>query len=181
MTPITSDAFLAAWKTVASSRAAEIENLWDALREYTSMIFHGDRALIADVAAELHLLCYPHTYYHTDAILYTDEDIVPRTEEKGHWFRSFKVAFEHEHKWNDDLYQEISHLLVLRSQLSVIVTYPPDRDTDRLNYFHQIISTSPCANELHANRNFLLILGYRKPQHWEGLVYQRDNWEPLSP
>jgi hypothetical protein len=143
------------------------------------MIFNGERALIGEVATALNLNCYPYTYYHTDAILYTDHDIVPRTEDKGHWFRSFTVAFEHEHKWNDNLYQEISHLLVLRARLSVVVTYPTDHEDERLKYFHEIITTSPCADELHTNRSFLLILGYRQPQQWKGLIYQKDGWLPL--
>ena len=172
--------FLRAWREVAAHRQVELLANWsDDLPKYTSIILEEKGCVIEKVAEQMGLCCYAE-YYHTDAILYTKADLVPERIPNQWWFRGIKVGFEHEHIYNNCLYEEISHLLILHSELSVIVTYPPPgnfKNLEYLQYFHTLIKDSPRAEELDAKENFLLIFGYRDPLVWRGLVYKNDWWE----
>jgi hypothetical protein len=175
--------FLRAWREVTAIRRDDLLANWSAnLTKYTSIIQKDKGCVIDEVAQKLNLKSY-NEYYSTDAFLYSEEDLVSDVNPGQKWFRGIKVAFEHEHIYNKRLYEEISHLLILHSELSVLVTYPPPGDfrhLEHLDYFHSIIQGSPRAEELDENENFLLIFGYRDPLEWKGLVYKNDWWEEIA-
>jgi len=180
--PIASE-FLKQWIVSANERDADLLANWNAdLGKYTAIIKDETDSVIDKVAERLKLIAYSE-HYHTDAILYREEDLVPGAG-KG-WFRGIKVAFEHEHIYDKRLYQEISHLLILHSGLSVVVTYPPEgerKDSELMHYFHSLIRGSPRYNELDEKENFLLIFGYREPKlEWKGLVYKNAGWKECLP
>src|SRR5579862_6477736 len=159
----TAHEFLQAWREVTALRQNELLENWHKRRKYTSLIQGEEGCIVEEVGRKLDKLdCYSE-YYHTDTIFYAEADLVPERAGNQTWFRGIRVAFEHEHSYDKNLYEEISHLLILHSKLSVLVTYPPGRhymDAPNLEYFRSIIKGSPRGDELDANENFLLILGY---------------------
>jgi hypothetical protein len=174
--------FLRAWREVAALRQDELVTNWYKRRKFTGIIKDEKDCIVEKVAEKIGLTSYSE-YYHTDTIFYAKEtDLVPKIPENQTWVRAIKVAFEHEHSYDNKLYEEISHLLILDSLLSVVVTYPPKgdfKDLPHLPYFHSIIKDSPRANELDENENFLLIFGYPEPLEWRGLVYKNDCWKEI--
>jgi hypothetical protein len=174
--------FLGAWREVAALRQVELVANWHKRKRFTAIVKDERGCIVEKVAEKIGLTSYSE-YYHTDTIFYDKAaDLVPEIPENQTWVRGIKVAFEHEHSYDNKLYEEISHLLILHSQLSVIVTYPPRgdfRDLPHLQYFHSIIKGSPRANELDGNENFLLIFGYLDPLEWKGLVYKNDWWKEI--
>jgi hypothetical protein len=172
--------FLDAWRTAASKRSDQILSAWWDRKPYTSVILNNQDCLLVDVARELGLLAYPRNYYSVDGLLYSEQDLVPGRPENRFWLRSMSVAFEHENEFNRNLYQEIAHLLILRAQLSVVVTYWPGYHEENMSYFHSIIKTCPHAPELHDNESFLMILGRCDPLEWDGYVYKKDRWRQLG-
>jgi hypothetical protein len=175
--------FLRAWRDVAALRENELLANWYNRTPFTAIVKDERGCMVEKVSETIRLSCYSE-YYHTDTIFYDKEtDLVPEIPANQTWVRAIKVAFEHEHSYNNKLYEEISHLLILDSLLSVCVTYPPEgdfRDLPHLQYFHSIIRGSPRANELDGHENFLLIFGYRDPLKWRGLVYKNDWWKEIA-
>lgn len=171
--------FLLAWGDAASKRSEALQKNWHNYKKYTSIILNTENCLLDDVAIKMKLYSYPRNYYSVDGILYTEKDIVPEKKENEYWFRSISVAFEHEHVFDKDLFKEIAHLLILRSELSVIVTYPPRGVQPLMEYFHSIINDCSHAGELDLKRNFLFIFGYTDPLEWEGLVYTKTGWQKI--
>jgi hypothetical protein len=175
--------FLRAWREVVDPRQDELVANWHKRKIFTAIVKDEKDCIVDKVAEKLGLRCYPE-YYHTDTIFYDKAaDLVPGIPENQTWVRGIKVAFEHEHSYDYRLYEEISHLLILHSQLSVVVTYPPPanfRDLEHLNYFHELIRDSPRGKELSENENFLLIFGYCDPWAWKGLLFKNDWWEEIA-
>lgn len=180
MTTFSSRRFLQVWSEITARRSQELIAKWDMRPEYTSIILAGGDCIIGKVAEELGLTYYPNTYYHTDAILYSEANLVPERNENQWWFRGISVAFEHENVYNKRLYEEISHLLILHSELSVVVTYPQRGEAKHLLYYHSIIQGSPRAKELDKEESFLLILGYCGPLEWKGLIYKNEGWKEIA-
>jgi hypothetical protein len=101
----------------------------------------------------------------------------------GTWLRGVKIAFEHEHSYYKRLYEEIGHLLIVHSELSVLVTYPPLGKHETLKHmggFHALVKGSPRRAEHNAKENFLMIFGYENPWGWKGLVYNDDGWKQIG-
>ena len=140
--------FLGKWIEAASKHSTALVENWEKLGTYTSIILNNDDCILTEVANSMSLRSYPRNYYSVDGILYTDHDLVPKRKENEYWFRSISVAFEHEHNFNHNLYQEIAHLLILRSELSVIVTYPEGDESPLMTYFHDIIKNCSHSKEL---------------------------------
>jgi len=177
--------FLQAWRQITSQLELEKQLLdnWTNLEKYTALIQEDVDCVIDRVAKKLNseLKCY-NEYYCTDAVLFFENDLVPETKTGTTWLRGINVTFEHEHIYNKRLYEEISHLLILHSALSVIVTYPPPGDVknlEHLPYFHSLIKDSRRAKELDEKENFLLIFGYRSPLQWKGLIFKNDGWKEI--
>ena len=177
---ITSQEFYSIWKDVVSINKETLLAKWKLFRAYTYEIINKDHSVIETVAKELGLCCYTTNYYSLDSVLYTKEDVVPHIKENTHWFREIKVAFEHENSFNKNLYQEVSHLLITRCQLRVLVTYPNNNKNHILEYLHEIIKGTSIEKEISDSESFLLILGYETDFEWEGLVYKSNGWFKIS-
>ncbi len=176
---VTSHRFLHAWRETAIKKESAILDAWENYGEYTRVILDDADCLFTDLAQKLNLLVYPKDYYSMDGVLYTEKDLVPESPKNQTWLRSITVAFEHENTFNKNVYQEIAHLLILRAELSVLVTYPPSDDNNLMDYFHRIISECPHASEIDKKENFLMIFGYRDPLRWSGYVYKTDRWRSI--
>lgn len=180
----TAHKFLCAWREVASFRQDELVANWYKRKRFTAIVKEEEDCIVEKMADKIGLTCYAE-YYHTDAIFYDKgTDLVPGIPGNQTWVRGIKAAFEHEHSYDNKIYEEISHLLILASLLSVVVTYPPKgdfRDLPHLPCFHSIIKGSPRADELDAKESFLLIFGYLDPLEWRGLVYKNDWWKEIQP
>jgi hypothetical protein len=174
--------FFCQWKKVAAFRLDELLTNWSKRKKFTSIVKDEEECIVEKIAENLGLRCYSE-YYHTDTIFFDDDDLVPEKADGQTWVRGLKIAFEHEHSYDNKLYEEISHLLILHAPLSVVVTYPPPggfAELPHLQYFHKIIDGSPRAKELDANESFLLIFGYPEPAHWRGLIYKSEGWKEIQ-
>lgn len=179
MIQVPAQKFLAAWRNATSSCSEELSSAWFEYELYTSLVLKHPNCILERVARELGLSAYLSNYYSVDGLLYSQEDLVPGTPKKQTWFRSLSVAFEHENDFRS-VYQEIAHLLILRAQLSVVVTYSPKFDEKRMNYLRSIIDPCPHASELDAHESFLMILGRRDPLDWDGYVFKRGGWKRVA-
>ena len=173
---ITSKEFYSIWKDVVTINKETLLEKWRYFKDYTNEIINKDNCVVGAVANELGLSCYTRNYYSLDSVFYTKEDLVPHIKENTHWFREIQVAFEHENSFNKNLYQEVSHLLITRCQLRVLVTYPNNNKNHILEYLHEIIKGTSFEKEIADSESFLLILGYETNFEWEGLVYKSDGW-----
>ncbi len=171
--------FYSAWIDTVNGRKDHLLKIWRNSKPYTSYIKGDDNSVMDEVAKRLNLLCYPHDYYSIDTILYLPVDKTPKTTENSYWFRDIRVAFEHENNFRSGLYQEVSHLLITKCDLRVLVTYPNEDTTNELNYLHEIISGSRQSISISDEESFLLIFGYESSFEWEGLIYKQDNWKKI--
>jgi hypothetical protein len=173
--------FFQAWIEAAAARKEELIENWHQRRSYTSIIQKEPKTSIVDkVAGTLNLRCFTE-YYSTDVIFYSNGHEVPGRKPDSTWVRGIEIAFEHEHSYDKNLYQEISHLLILHSKLSVLVTYPASDDLkkiEHLDYFHGLIKDSP-KKDVAEQENFLMIFGYKDPFKWRGLVYKDEGWKEI--
>lgn len=98
--------FFKAWCKVVNEKDRKniLLDKWSKSKEYTDEIINNENAAINAVAVELNLLSYTRNYYSIDSVLYLKDDLVPNIKIGTHWFREIKVAFEHENKYNNDLY-----------------------------------------------------------------------------
>jgi hypothetical protein len=175
----TAKAFYDAW-LIAISRQ-EVMDLWPKFRDFTTLIIHRHDGIIVQVATELNLTAWNDNYYHIDSVLYNEkEDKVHGCPEWKTYLHHIRVAFEHENTFNDDLYQEISHLLITSCDLRVLVTYPnTSLLEEKLAVFHEMIHCHPHQKQFSEQENFLIIFGYRDGPRWEGRVYKSDHWIKL--
>jgi hypothetical protein len=178
---ITSKAFFQAWlETVNNERRKSylLEN-WTNLQTYTNHIMGDDDSVMKEVAKKLNLLCYDYNYYHSDTILYKEEDLVEDRPTNTTWLRDMRVVFEHEHNFNSGLFQEVSHLLILNSDIKVLVTYP-DGDGNgnakaELAFLHRVIKGNRLSKEISDNESFLIIFGYKENYKWKGFVFKEGD------
>ncbi len=89
------------------------------------------------------------------------------------------MAFEHENNFRSGLYKEVSHLLIVNSDLKVLVTYPNEDTTNEMEYLHTIINGTSIQKDLSDNESFLVILGYETDFEWEAFVYKEDKWNQI--
>lgn len=135
-----------------------------------------------DLATELSLKCYVQ-YYYIDAVFYSPkEDLTPGIPPNTTALRKIRIALEHENNFNHNLYQELSHLLLINCDLRVIVSYPNNYDqTDVREHLLRIISTDPALKI--ENESVLLIFGVRGKAsdiYWEGYKYKDRKWEIIK-
>jgi len=179
MKPITSSEFFKSWLKVVNSKKNELLKVWNKAKDYTAAILGNEDSVICEIAKDLNLNAYPKDYYSIDAILYKEEDRVPEIPKEYYWFRAIRIAFEHENDFNSGLYQEVSHLLITKCDLRVLVSYPNGEIDSQLDYLHKIIKGTDSAKELSAKENFLIIFGYENGFQWEGFVFKLDSWKRI--
>ena len=177
---ITAKEFFNKWKDVVKQRQKILENNWRNNALFTNEIINKDNSVIEEIATELGLLSYTSNYYSIDTILYSKEDLVPKINENTYWFKEIKVAFEHENRYDKNLYQEVSHLLITRCDMRVLVSYHPHDKEPISDYLHEIIKGTSFEKEISDNESFLLILGYENKFQWEGFVYKSEKWTEIN-
>ena len=175
-----SRSFFEAWLKAVEKRKTELLKVWGTAKEFTPRIIGGEDSVLSAVAHDLGLKSYEADYYSLDSILYLPEDRVPHIPENAYWFRDIRVAFEHENFFNSGLYKEVSHLLITRCDLRVLVSYPQRDTAQELSYLHEIISGTRQAQEISSAENFLIILGYEEGFIWEGMVYSVGKWKEIK-
>lgn len=179
---ITPQDFFTAWKRVCEPRKPRLLNEWTSCPNFTAEIFDVDEAVVEGLARELKLDVYGG-YYSIDAVFINREaDRVHCAPPKQNWFQNIRIAFEHENIFRSGLYQEVSHLLITRADLRVLVSYP-DNESDlstELENLAVIISNSGLASSDPA---FLFIVGERINSNtdilWRAYTYQENQLLPL--
>ncbi|HLP64755.1 hypothetical protein [Flavobacterium sp.] len=176
----TSKDFFQAWLNVVEQpeRLATLKTIWSNYSEFTNEIITNENSVIDDISKTIGLKVYKRNYYSLDAIFYNVEDKVPETNSNTYWFKDIEIAFEHENTYNNNLFQEVAHLLITRCNLRVLVSYPQNDKEPVSNYLHKVISSCNIANEISVKENFLFILGYHYDGkcEWEGWIYQLNEW-----
>lgn len=182
--PITAPTFFNAWKRACEGRKEALLEAWPRAKPYTAQIFHVEDAVIKGVAEELELDVYSG-YYSVDAIFIRKGkgDRVHCAPSNQNWFHNIRIAFEHENSFRSGLFQEVSHLLITRADLRVLVTYPEGYDlAAELKNLEQIIKESDLGT---ADPAFLFIAGKRIESNtgieWCAYTYQQGNLEPMKP
>jgi hypothetical protein len=186
----TAAAFYTAWLNAVNAEdlPEKFIDLFPTSTELTSLVIHRHNGIIVRVANELGLKAWNGDYYDIDAVLYSDEkDEEGEAQDKVHgcpdnltYLHHIRVAFEHENAFNDNLYQEIAHLLITNCDLRVLVTYPNTELTEWLPWFHKMIRRHPQQADFAEQENFLLLFGYREGPRWEARVYKTEDWKLLS-
>ncbi|RZK45321.1 MAG: hypothetical protein EOO61_00210 [Hymenobacter sp.] len=179
MDKISSNAFLKAWADTVDSRKERMLSLWRQPKPFTAYVKGNEESIMQEVATRLDLLCYHRDYYSIDTVLYKAEDLVPGIPEGSFWFKDIRVAFEHENNFNNNLYQEIAHLLITDCDLRVLVTYPDGNIDSILDYLHRIISSNRKATTFSQEESILMIFGYEADFRWKGSVYKSEGWKNL--
>ncbi|MBN8712258.1 MAG: hypothetical protein BGO12_18035 [Verrucomicrobia bacterium 61-8] len=184
---ITSPAFFEAWVAVSAERKAALLEKWVSYAQYTAEIFDGKESFVKAVAGKLvdasrglDVYC---GYYSLDAVFFEETDRVHCAPDGQNWFQNIRIAFEHENDFNDALFQEVSHLMITRADLRVLVSYPGNEVelTKQLECFAEIIGR---ANFAGADPAFLFIAGQRDSSLtnivWRSYVYDGKEMIPLS-
>jgi hypothetical protein len=179
MTKVNATSFFKIWFETVHNRKEQLLRIWRNSREFTHYIRNHEDSVLKEVAKKLDLLCFPHDYYCIDAIFFKEEDRVPDIE-YATWVRDIRIAFEHENYFDSGLYKEVSHLLLINSDLKVLVTYYPQGDHEpQLEYLHKIIKGGRQSKSLSDDEGFLLILAAENGFLWEGFVYKEDGWKEI--
>lgn len=195
LTVITPCQFFECWKAACLAQQTALLSTWEQSKNYTGSILrnHPPGSVIAQVAACLGLTSYCE-YYWLDAILFKeagegqDGDRVKNVPPGQTWVHTIRVAFEHEGDFRSGLFQETSHLMIMRAELRVLVTYP-ERDADDSAFFQSELAR--LAEIIRAtglpDPAFLLITG-RRTHHdgsnwtnieWKGYLYSGGKFVPL--
>lgn len=169
--------FYSSWKDVITDRQAEVFEHWESRTAFTNFIIKSDDSVLLDISKKIGFECYNKDYYHIDAVFYKQEDLLPEFSE-GCYLANIRIAFEHENDFNSGLFQEVSHLLQVNSELKVLVSYPKNSEVEaqELQKLHYIISKSRQAAEIATNEGFLIIMGHGEPYEWKGWLYDSRGW-----
>lgn len=173
--------FFKYWCETLDERAQEVSSEWGSCKGYTNLVIHSESSIIIDIAKRLNLHCYNGDYYYIDSVLYDEADYIKDFPSQC-YLTDIRIAFEHENNFKSGLYQEVSHLLLINSDLKVVVSYPPSEqaENDELEYLHKIISSSRPASNLAENDGFLFIMGHENPYSWKGWLYKHEQWHQIA-
>jgi hypothetical protein len=173
--------FFEVWKQVCGTQQGDLVAAWKCgNHDYTTQVLHANGAVLAETAKKLELHVNSN-YYSLDAIFTYERDKVTCAPETQNWFQNIRVAFEHENSVCSGLFKEVSHLLITRADLRVLVTYPDKEDfSDELKQLAEIIRNSDLAK---TDPVFLLITGWlNKFQEieWSAFTFQRSELLPMK-
>lgn len=182
---ISPNQFFRAWLSVCGRRVHELLANWDAAK-LTSLMLNRSDDVATDVAHELGLKVYGN-YYCLDAIFFDEGDLLQNRPAGETWVQNIRVAFEHENYFTSGLFKEVSHLLITRADLRVLVTYPEGNDVGpELERLATIVRNSNIGDAA----NLLIIFGRRSPEEasgswtdivWEAREFVDDGWALLEP
>lgn len=179
--------FFTAWQAECSVQRKVLLEAWDSSPDYTAAVLRNYPAgsVVAEVGRRLNLATYCE-YYGLDAIFFADRNERNDRNDRVHcsplgqtWVHTIQVAFEHENHFASGLFQEVSHLLITRADLRVLVTYPDDGEAAELDRLSQIIKATKLDDPA-----FLLITGKRDDKQdgiwtnivWTGRVHTKEGW-----
>lgn len=183
--------FFTAWQAECSVQRKVLLEAWDSSPDYTAAVLRNYPAgsVVAEVGRRLNLATYCE-YYGLDAIFFADRNERNDRNDRVHcsplgqtWVHTIQVAFEHENHFASGLFQEVSHLLITRADLRVLVTYPEAYpEQPELGRLSQIIKAANLGDQ-----TFLLITGRRVTGpdgngveiKWTGRVHQGGSWVEL--
>jgi len=178
---MTAQTFFTAWLDTVNEMKQQLVTDWRSAKLFTNHIKSSEDCVLKRIATRTDLLCYPHDYYSVDAVFYREEDLVPDRPEGSTWLRGLSVAFEHENNIRSGIYKEISHLLILDTDLRVLVTYPDnDIDGDEWKQAHDLIKGSRHQKHVSDRESFLIIIGWETEFEWQGYVYKEDGWKKVA-
>ncbi len=159
--------FLDEFKAAVAKRASEVARHWESDSTLTDLMLRQDGSVLSDVASSLGLVYY-REYWSIDAVLY--QSAHESYFAKGLAFaKSLSVAVEHE---NFAIYahNEINKLTIINAPLRVLITYPTQKNNQRLlREFSDIIAAGDQFDDFGTVRKFLVIFG-----HWENGQVQWD-------
>ena len=179
--------FYAAWLAVAREREGELLEKWERAALYTAAMLYGDDSVVQHLARKLGYGVH-RDYYAIDAVFYRQvSDRVHCAPPEQTWLKNIQIAFEHENHFRSGLFQEVSHLLITRTHLRVLVTYPEGEEfeaTEELRNLAQIIQTS----EIASDPAMLCIFGRRLPSsaggwcgiNWTAYWFSKGTWAQLT-
>lgn len=183
---ITATNFYNAWIDTCNEQKADIRAVWSEDASLTSRILYAPDSVLRSVGARLEHQCV-FEYYSTDGVLYLTGDRVPNTPAGQTWLHRFRVAFEHEIRFGRKLAEEMSHLMLLDTDLRVLVTYSPERESTLEQYLaelHSLISLSDRAQRYDDERSILVIIGWINDAegslYWRAYSYTRNAWVVLG-
>jgi len=175
--------FFELWVDACIQRYEVLHRDWSNCSAFTSHVF-SQNSIIEAIGKALGFRCYCG-YYSIDAILFTEDDLVPGRPAGTTWVRRIRIAFEHENDFDSGLFQEVSHLLITDCDLRVVVSYPGNREEldSQLEYLHSIIAGTDRSDRIAEDRAFLFIAGWRDIEkhtiEWWGYVYDHTAWRRL--
>ncbi|WP_421222859.1 hypothetical protein [Aeromonas enteropelogenes] len=175
-----SEKFYRTWLSVMDEIKSDLFNASASNKEYTKLIIHDNDSALVKIGKILDYKCYNADYYYTDAVFYKEQDILSEHPD-AFYLTDIRIAFEHENVFNSGLFQEVCHLLQVNSELKVLVSYPPnsESETSELQYLHKIITRSSNSNHISDMHGFLVIMGYMEPYTWNGWIFKSDGWIKL--
>ncbi len=177
---IKAKAFYEAWFKSVKGQEKKMLELWKNPTEFTKFIKGDDESILSKVAQEIELEVYQQDYYSIDSIFYLKEDLIVNPMRAKFWFKRIRIAFEHENQFDRGVLEELSHLLILNSELRVLVIYPNDTPWDALKEYHEIIKSVDNNNEILISGGFLIICGYENKFEWEGFIYNgTEQWQKI--
>ncbi|MEZ8609934.1 hypothetical protein AB6D06_22450 [Vibrio sp. 10N.239.311.G01] len=173
--------FFEHWCSVVEERDDEVNQNWCNNKAYTNFIIHSENSVVMDIAKRLGLYCYNADYYYLDSVFYDQTDFIDDFPNQC-YLTNIRIAFEHENNFKSGLFQEVSHLLLINSQLKVVVSYPPCEESEKveLEYLHRIINSSPISKELSDKKGFLFIMGHADPYKWVAWIYHQSAWQKIA-
>lgn len=180
MKEINATEFFKTWLEVVNGRKEEMLRVWRQNKDLTYFVKGSENSIISQIAQTFGLHSYEQDYYSIDAILYRPDDLTPRIKPNTYWFRDIRIALEHENSFNSGIYQELSHLLITKCELAVLVTYPNDEPIAELAYLHQVVKQTRHSKDISENESLLLIFGYENGFEWTGYIYKEENWKKIQ-
>lgn len=185
-TPVSPENFLKAWIAECTAIESSLLKDWDNRPAYTATVMrnHPPGSIVEKLGGRLGLGFYCG-YYHIDAVFFCPTHDKVKEGPPAHeiWLQNIRIAFEHEHDFRSGLYKEVSHLLITRCELRVLVAYPGKNDNveAELQKLKSIILASSIANEA----SFLLILGTignrsgSEVIQWDGHAFRGSEWQKI--
>ncbi|MES1182140.1 MAG: hypothetical protein ABUL44_05025 [Flavobacterium sp.] len=178
---INSHTFFKKWQEISLLQNEILCSNWDQTGNFTSCIFTNEISMVKSMAREFGLNC-TFNYYSLDAVFFTDNDLVPGIPISNTWLRNIRIAFEHENSFSSGLFQEVSHLLITKCDLRVLVTYPDNNLEWEKKRLHDLILGADAAKKISDKSSFLLIFGSKTNEaivKWEAFVFKLNGWVSL--
>lgn len=140
-------------------------------------------SVLRKVAARLDLESHLE-YYHTDAVFFSPSDRVSVAPKEETWLHRVRVAVEHEITFGSKLFEEVSHLMLVDTDLRVLIIYSPERDSTlkkHMDVLHSVVAASDRQHLYASEGSFLSLVGWRNfaedRVYWRPYIYAPSGWQ----